>query len=65
VNLLTAIEVAGLLTDEMVERELHRVLCMGAKHRSPFTGECRAAPNIAHGIRYWITSSAPPSEKEA
>ena len=42
---------AALPTDEQVKAELHRVLCQNAHHRSRFTGECRAAPNIARGLR--------------
>jgi hypothetical protein len=48
-------EPAGLdverLTDELVQSEIHRVLCMNAKHRSPFTGQCQSGGNIAHGLR--------------
>lgn len=38
-------------TDAEVTAELHRVLCMNAKHRSRFTGQCSAGPNIARGLR--------------
>jgi len=36
----------------LVKDEIHRVFCLNAKHRSPFTGLCRgdAAHNIARGL---------------
>ncbi len=34
----------------LLKAELHRVQCMNAKHRSPFTGQCQSASNIARGL---------------
>jgi hypothetical protein len=49
--------------DGAVKAELHRVLCQNAKHRSRFTGECQAAPNIARGLRAALLQETPEQER--